>query len=328
MKGSRSACSLLRPLIREIERELVPESYRVVEARRRARGLIRDLTRMHDATMFHVEDVVLHGSHCRHTALAGFKDIDYLVVLNREKLRTREGTDRTAQDTVARLAQMLRKRRGGLVAQGAIAVRSQEHSVGVKYLAARLRVDLVPALRISEERGCFLIPNRLTGEWIETRPHRLKRWLTLAEAKNPHVRAAIRLAKGWRRARGKAMRIPSYALELILIDTANEEEPELDNLVRAFFDRLADAHAGQRLVLLGDPDKTAITVRDPGSDVNVAEELDAGHRAKLVENARLAREQLDEAARLARQGRDRGALRVLRRLFVGNYDSNLEASEK
>jgi hypothetical protein len=325
MKPAR-ARALLRPLISTIERELIPEASRVAEAQQRARRLIDDLAGMQDATMFRVERLVPHGSHCRETAIAGFKDIDYLLLLNPEELRTREGTHRTAQDTVARLAQMLRKRRGGLVAQGTVEVRSQEHSVGVKYPAARLRVDLVPALR-TKEQGCFLIPNRLRDEWIETRPHRLKRWLSRAENSNPHVRAAIRLAKGWRRARGKAMQVPSYALELILIAMAVEHGPKLDDLVWAFFEVLAGAHAGQRLVLLGDPDKTPVTVRDPGTDANVAAELDAGHRARLVDNARRALDELDEAAGLAEEGRDRGALGIMRRLFIGNYDSNLEASE-
>ncbi|MFO0571499.1 MAG: nucleotidyltransferase [Polyangiaceae bacterium] len=325
MKNSR-ARRLLRPLIGKIERELVPEASRVAEARQRARRLIDDLGAMRDATMFRVERLLPHGSHCRDTAIAGFKDIDYLVVLDPNELRTREGMPRTARDTVARLAQMIRKRRGGLVAQGTVEVRAQEHSVGVKYPAAHLRVDLVPALS-TEEQGCYLIPNRLVDDWIETRPHRLKRWLTRAEKSNQHVRAAIRLAKGWRRARGKAMQVPSYALELILIAMAADGEPDLDGLVYAFFDRIAEAHAGQRLVLLGDADRTPITVRDPGSDVNVAAELDAGHRARLVENARRALDDIDEAAWLAEQGRDRGALGVLRRLFVGNYDSNMEASE-
>lgn len=317
--------TLLHPLVVTIERQLIPEQSRVEEAKRRARGLIEDIQRMQDATMFRIERLVEHGSHCRETAIAGFKDIDYLVVLNRDDLRTQDGADRTARDTVTRLAGLLRKRRGGLVALGATEVRSQEHSVGVKYPSAGLRIDLVPALR-TDEKGCFLIPDRLMDAWIETRPKVLKRRLTDAESHNQHVRAAIRLAKGWRRARGKAMQLPSYALELILIAMAFEHGPGLEDLLWAFFEVLAEAHAGQRLVLVGAADNTPITVRDPWG-VNVAAELDAGHRKRLVDNARRALDDLDEAAWLAESGRNRGAISVLRRLFIGNHDANPEAME-
>ncbi len=308
----------LSDLLEDMEEELRPEADRVVEAERRARTLIADLHRKEDAWMFEVVDEVPHGSHARDTAIVGFKDIDYLVVLNPTALNKLDGTERSARDTVARLARMIRERRGGLVAQGTIEVRSQEHSVGVKYPGTRLRVDLVPALR-TQQHGCFLIPNRATDEWMETRPYLLKGRLTRAEGENAHVKKAIRLVKGWRRARGKAMQIPSYAVELLLSEWAGAHAG-LSGLVRAFFDRLATAHAGQRLALLGEPDRSPITVRDPWSGVNVADELSADHRARLIENARRALEELDEAKSLATEGRGRGALGVLRRLFKGNYD--------
>ena len=195
---------------------------------------------------------------------------------------------------------------------------SQRHSVGVKYPASRMRVDLVPARRTSEQ-GCFLIPDRTIEEWIETRPHRLKRWIAVAEGQNPHVRPAIRLIKGWRRARGKAMQIPSYAVELLLGHLAGEY-PRIEDLVRTFFERFANADARLRLVLLGGATNSSITVRDPWSDVNVADELGAEHRGRLVDNARRALDDLDEAADLLGDGRARGAMGILRRVFLGNYD--------
>ena len=305
----------LNKLLVAIEEELRPEPDRVEEAHRRALTLIDDLRGIEKAWMFEVVDAVSHGSHARDTAIVGFKDIDYLVILDPDALRTSSGEARTAGDTVARLAGVLRERRGGLVSRGTIDVRPQQHSVGVKYPASNLRVDLVPALRTSE-RGRYLIPNRAAAEWIETRPHLLKRRITLAEQQNPHVRAAIRLVKGWRRARGKVMQIPSYAVELLLGHWA-EQEATLEGLVRLFFDTFGSAHARKRLVLLGDEDNAAVTVRDPWSGANVADELDASHRARLVENARRALDDFDEAQHIATA---RGALGILRRLFKGNYD--------
>jgi hypothetical protein len=308
----------LDSLLDAVDDELLPEPDRVTEAKARAKKLIADLHKMEKAWMFEVDDAVPHGSHARETAIVDFKDIDYLVVLNQEALLTTDGAERTARDTVGRLASALRARRGGLVAQGTIQVRSQKHSVGVKYPGSRLRVDLVPARR-TDERGCFLIPDRSIDRWVETRPHQLKRYVTLAEGTNPNVRAAIRLIKGWRRARGKAMQIPSYAIELLLGRWAADESG-LEGLVRVFFERFAGGHARQRLVLLGDSDNAPVTVRDPWSSLNVTDELSADHRARLVENAGRALYELDEAASLVGMGRERGALGVLRRLFKGNYE--------
>jgi hypothetical protein len=197
-------------------------------------------------------------------------------------------------------------------------VRAQDHSVGVKYPGSQLRVDLVPALR-TKEQGRYKIPSKAADAWIDTRPHLLKRAISVAENKNPHVRGAIRLLKGWRRARGKAMQIPSYAIELLLGHWAAEVSG-LKGLVFRFFDTFADAHAGKRLVLLGDEADSSVTIRDPWSGDNVAEELDAGHRARLVENARRGLSDIEEAEALADEGRDRAALSVLRGVFKGNYD--------
>lgn len=308
----------LDELLLAMDRELLPEPERVQEAHQRARTLIRDLNRMETAWMFEVDSATPHGSHARETAIVGFKDIDYLVVLNEAALRTTGGTTRTACDAVERLASMLRARRGGLVAQGTIEVRSQRHSVGVKYPGYRMRVDLVPARR-TDEQGCYLIPDRTIDDWIQTRPHRLKRWITAAEGRNPHVRPTIRLIKGWRRARGKAMQIPSYAVELLLGHLAGDY-PRIEDLVRTFFQSFAGADARLRLVLLGGAANSSITIRDPWSNVNVADELGAEHRGRLVDNARRALDDLDEAAGLLGEGRTRGAMGILRRVFLGNYD--------
>lgn len=311
--------SALQKSLMAIARELLPEPDRVAEAKRRALTLIKDLHNLERAWMFEVEDAIPHGSHARDTAIVGFKDIDYLVVLNPDSLRTANGEMRTAADTVQRLARILRQRRGGLVAQGTIEVRAQEHSVGVKYPTVGLRVDLVPALR-TNERGCFLIPDRTAGEWIETRPHRLKGRITRAEGVNAQVRTAIRLVKGWRRARGKAMQIPSYAVELLMGEWASKAG-SLEGLVRLFFETFADAHANKRLVLLGGgSNRSSVTVCDPWSGVNVTEELDRDHRARLVENARRALDSMDAADEMLADGRERAARTELRRVFKGAYE--------
>lgn len=306
--------SELERTLQALATALEPEPAAVAEAEKRAHTLIRELHRKDDAWMFSVVDTVSHGSHSRGTAIHLFKDIDYLVVLDEGSLRTRQGGQRTAQDTVTRLARAIEERRAGLVSRGLVEVRRQEHSVGVKYPNSGYRVDLVPALR-TRRAGEFLIPDRTSGRWIHTCPERLRDRLALAERANPHVRPAIRLLKGWRRARGKAMQFPSYGLELLATELATQAPPTLEGLVLAFLETFAHHDLRYRLTLLGEGGSRPVNLLDPATNVNVTEELGPTHRKRLVDNARTALDALGEAASGSRRGRS--AETVCRKLFVG-----------
>jgi hypothetical protein len=144
-----------------LERELRPEPHRVTEARERAKRLIEELDEKEDARMFSVRRAIEHGSHSRDTALAGFKDMDFLVVLEPEALRTSTGSERSATDTVVRMAGAIAERRAGMVTNGIIEVRAQDHSVGIKYPRYDLRIDLVPAVRTAPRRD---LPHPRAGQ--------------------------------------------------------------------------------------------------------------------------------------------------------------------
>lgn len=63
-----------------LDARLQPDPIRVTEARARAARLIQELHVRDQAWMFSIEEPIAHGSHTRDTAIAGFKDIDYLLV--------------------------------------------------------------------------------------------------------------------------------------------------------------------------------------------------------------------------------------------------------
>lgn len=298
-----------------IERLLRPDPRRVAQADTRARRIVEELDRKPDAWMYEVKGVVSHGSHSRDTALAAFKDVDYLVELVPDSLRTVAGQMRSPRDTVGRLARALEERRRGLVEMGHLEIRHQDHSVGVKYPHSGYRIDLVPALR--QEEGTWLIPEKSTREWISTSPPQLAEHLGHIQARNSRARATIRLLKGWRRARGKRMRIPSYALELWVLDRAASSPASLVSLVRGLLEELARADKRRRLVLRGEASTRApVICIDPWSGANITADLTQKHKKRLIENARRALDILDEAQE-AKRTHGRGVASRLERLFVG-----------
>ena len=303
----------LAGLLREIDHtHLRPSPEQVAVAKDRATRLVEELHRG-PAWMFTVRKHGPHGSVSRRTALNQFNDLDWKVELDPDALRTTQGQDRSAKDTISRLASAIRARRAGLVALEVMSVRPQNHSVGVGY--HHLRIDLVPLIR---HRGTLYIPERETGDWIATDPEQTADRLIAAKARVPHAGIAVRLRKAWRRARGRGAPIASFALETWVVDTALRESLPLDGLLRRFYSEVGGAHKSRPLDLAGGTSTgDAVSLVDPVSGLNLTSRLLPDDRKVLIDNARRANLTLDEIQQDLSQGREARSRSAAIELFVG-----------
>lgn len=282
-----------------------------------AERLIDDLHRV--SSRFTVRRPEPHGSVHRGTALAGFADIDYLIVLDEAALMTAGGTRLTPGHTIGQLRDWLIHCRAGVWSMDKLEVRPQKHSVGVCYHGAnrRFRVDLVPALA-SRGRGPYRIPSRLHQRWIETRPRQINARVEVAA---PKVVDAIRLLKGWKRARGrnKGFSLPSHAIEVMLLERADLHTGRTPlAIARQVLSEWAEHDMRRRLVLSGAGSKDAVTLLDPWSGENLLGGNGRARRCRLIDAARLSRDLLAEAESHLAGGRNGTAAGLMERLFIGN----------
>ncbi len=314
MRRSRSVVRI-SDVLRDVARELEPDLAAIEEATRRARSLAAALDRC-DADMFRVAKCSDHGSVHRGTCIRGFADLDVLVELDPEALKTMNGQERSPSDTISRMAKALEKQRGGLVALGTVSIRKQDHSVGVLYGGKNgFRIDLVPAIR--QPFGRLKIPERGSGQWIIAQPARTLGRLQEARAREPDAVAAIRLLKGWRRARGRFAPIPSFGIETMVVDAVLGGDFGLESLVRGFFGKIARVDARRRIGLSGSsPGQDPVTLIDPVSKANLTAEMDSYQRGTLVDTCRRAGEVLGEIQALCDEGEAKMAKTAARRLFL------------
>lgn len=315
MPRSQSAFPLL---LLHTAKILSPDPDAIAKAWTRAEKLADELHRS-KAAMFRVVECINHGSTSRGTAINGFQDLDALIALNATSLRTGGGSERTPSDTISRMARALEERRKGLVNLGTLDIRRQDHSVGVSYLGKnRLRVDLVPAIKLRS--GKLKIPERGSGEWITTNPPETKRRLENACDLEPSAIDAIRLLKGWKRARGHNAPIPSFAIETLVVDTVLAGVRGIDVLVRSVFEEIRSKDARRRIGLGGARPGTApVTLIDPVSQANLTEEMNSSQRGTLVRTSRDAFNTLAEIQTLCQRGELSKAMTRSRRLFLGRW---------
>lgn len=317
MSGSR-ADDPFSAVLRRVDHDyLRPSLQRVETATNRAASLISEIDSSLDAKMYRIEDAIPHGSTSRKTAISGFDDVDYLLVLDRRRLRTQTGHDRSPQDTIIRLGSEISRRRAGLVSMGSLEVRNQTHSVGVIYPGADFRIDLVPALRVGRKT---LIPDRSKLEWVETDPEMASKRLDAATAHCPHVRVAVRLVKAWSRARGQNSPIGSFALETLVVEQALQSRPPLSSLVCGLLLSIADQPINRRLVLMGSAVAPApVLVEDPASQANLCDGLNYKHRKALISSCRRARSNLRKIEAIAECGRFDAAVLHAAKYFLGSW---------
>jgi len=318
MAGRHAAVeSALSAVLRDVdEAYLRPRSKAVREAKDRAERVIHELDQG-KAWMYRVLRVHDHGSLSRGTALRHFNDLDRLIELDPVALQTRRGQFRTARDTIRRMAHHITLRRAGLVTMGSLKVRAQDHSVGIEYPGSGLRIDLVPAVTI---KGALYIPEQGTGDWILTDPAATAARLRQAKRAAPHAGVAIRLLKGWSRARGRNAPISSFAVETWVVDEVLNRPRPLDELVATFFHEIGASNASRRLTLgSSGVVQGAVTLVEPVSGNNLTQDLRRYHRTALVRSCRRALNKLVGVERHANARRHSLSLSAARRLFVGQW---------
>lgn len=302
----------LNTIVRKILADLTPGEDRIQMAKYRGEHLIADLDRHSDR--FSVRRIRPFGSVHRGTALAHFGDIDYLIPIDERQLSTRRGERRSPGHTIGELADWVEHCRAGVVAMGTARVRRQKHSVGLEYPGTNLRIDLVPAL-ITRGRGrdIYLIPSREHGRWIKTRIDLIE---GLVSSAPPRVLDAIRLLKGWKRARGpgRGFSLPSYAVELMLLraGTPPHNTPPL-TIAAGVLSSIAESDARYRLSLDGAPTQDPVAYRDPWTGENLLGANTRDGRGRLIDAARRTRDKLLEAA----DASERSAQTILSDLFIG-----------
>lgn len=310
----------LEQLLRKVEEGFLrPDGRRVAEAKDRARRLIAALDAAPDAWMYRVLRDEHHGSLSRGTGIRDFKDVDFLVVLSRSALKTSAGGDRSPRDTVHRMARRLERSRQGLVTMGHVEVRPQDHSVGVTYPASGYRIDLVPAL-VSGGYGWRLVPEKSTNAWVRSNPSKHVEILDQAKARSPGALIAIRLLKGWSRARGYNAPLPSFAIECLVIQRVLASGGTVSEIVSGVFSEIAGRDKRARLDLGSTRSADPPPVRVPTvvMERNITHELDAAHRRRIIEACRVAEERLEDIRSKLRCGSDGPALTAARDLFVGH----------
>lgn len=297
-------------LLHEVVQHLAPEPDRIATAHDRAQRLIETLHLR--APAFAVREYRPFGSIARGTALAGFEDIDYLLLLDNATLQA-EIPQPTPRKVLPRLAAWVEQARAGIAAMGHLEVRAQRHSVGVTYPKSGLRVDLVPALRRPGQQH-FHIPSMDDAGWIETRPQKIQ---DLIDAAEPRVRNMIRLLKGWRRARGRnrGWYLPGYGLELFILCGPWRDTPPttpLFDLMHSVFQALDPGDARLRLYLRGEANAPVVLL-DPWSGLNLGGANDRDGKNKLIEHARWTLDKLAEVP----EASDAVGRRILSDVFVG-----------
>lgn len=300
-----------------LDDSLVPEPRRVAVARQRAERLIEELNRGQPPSVEVLEHFE-HGSLSRGTGLAGFADIDYIIVLKKSVLTTILGAELTPRAALQKVTAAINSRHGGLRALGYMEARTQEHSVGVSYPQSKLRIDLVPALRVRQDR--LRIPHCGSNQWVDTWRDRARKRLEQASSQDPDVVRAVRLLKSWCRARGNRVSLPSYAIELLVVERALQGTRGLVPLVTGFFMDIGDQDARGRLALrsASAPD-APIVVEDPDSGANVTGELTAAHRRALIAACRRASKEIAELLALLGENPEARVDSRLRALFRGSW---------
>ena len=127
----------------------------------------------------------------------------------------------------------------------------------------------------------------------------------------PRFRHAMRLLKGWQRARGprRGWSMPGYAIELLVL--AHADGRTVLDAFRSTLGAIAHPDARARLQLCGEG-TDAVVINEPWTGDNLTAGIDWPGRQKLTRAARDALAVLDEAA----EATPVVAERALRRLVV------------
>jgi predicted nucleotidyltransferase len=207
----------------DLQNEVNADPEQVAEARRR-RNLFRDDAFDPEPD---IDKTYASGSLARGSQIEPIKDVDLLIVFNREDHLDWDGGPGTAEQALKETQQRVREllgADGGRVAKEVRLTRIQNHAVKC-FLddpndPDAFTVDVVPALR-HEERG-FEIPEKDSDKWIRTDPlYLIKEVLDRHEASEGTFVPLLRVLKRWSKDHGKPLKgltIEVLALDVLPLD--------------------------------------------------------------------------------------------------------------
>jgi len=206
-------------------------------------------------------DSFLSGSYARRTVVQPIKDVDIVVVVGPDWMKTEPAL--AMESLRSKLSQRYDDRR------------SRRRRRAVRIELSDMRMDVVLAVAPDGLKRPLRIPDRQVEEWIVTHPKRqLELVKALAAATNGNYSRLVRLLKAWARARvATADRPRSFVLECavyhLLSVRPKDFAGELDEAFATLLDRLRSWDFGRSRWPRWDDDPL---VPDPAlPDVNVAE---------------------------------------------------------
>lgn len=161
----------------------------------------------------------LTGSYARHTAIAPLKDIDIFVVIDRDRRRDLvEGEPRRCINAVrAAAADALERMHKSPIAQ--------RRSVGLDFVSADLKIELVPAFRTNLTE-VFRIADRHSEQWILSAPKAHSDLSTLANMRSGgFLKPVIKMLKAWKRKHDIPLK--SFHLEVMCYGSMPSPPPSL-----------------------------------------------------------------------------------------------------
>jgi hypothetical protein len=311
------------PLFDRVLRRLEPDDDAVAKGMQRAERVARILRNDRDTGVLHT---TIGGSCAKGTALNPVTDVDLFVYLDTAAWLLRDGRSPYSPGYVLgafhqRLARTFQVHLG----EGDVSIRRQDHSVRVRYAkGGSLSIDVVPALWTDQNRAEIVrIPERSSREWRETCVNRQRLLLDKHDDQNRYLRRAIRLLKYWRN--GHQLDLPSYALELLAVHAVARVESRYHRAVCISVFRWIVESDLREPVFVTDyvrpseqrlPKTDEVVIMDAAvAGNNVAAELGAGARRRIVSAAQRALDRLSAAEHHMTRGRRGDASRAFGEAF-------------
>ena len=232
-------------------------------------------------------DSFLNGSYARRTAVQPIKDVDIVVVVGPDWMKTEPAL--AMESLRSKLSQRYDDRR------------SRRRRRAVRIELSDIRMDVVLAVAPDGLKSPLRIPDREVEEWILTHPKRqLELVKAVAAATNGNYSRLVRLLKAWALARVAAADRPrSFVLECaayhLLSMRPKDFGGELDEAFATLLDRLHSWDFGRSRWPRWDDDPV---VSDPAlPDVNVAEGWEEEGADRFREKIEVALDRLEDVER-------------------------------
>jgi Second Messenger Oligonucleotide or Dinucleotide Synthetase domain len=232
-------------------------------------------------------DSFLNGSYARRTAVQPIKDVDIVVVVGPDWMKTEPAL--AMESLRSKLSERYDDRR------------SRRRRRAVRIELSDIRMDVVLAVAPDGLKSPLRIPDREVEEWILTHPKRqLELVKAVAAATNGNYSRLVRLLKAWALARVAAANRPrSFVLECaayhLLSMRPKDFAGELDEAFATLLDRLHSWDFGRSRWPRWDDDPV---VSDPAlPDLNVAEGWEEEGADRFNEKIEVALDRLEDVER-------------------------------